>query len=207
MWVKNGDLERGLGWTALENLRNTRCQSYLNWFAFFVPYVPGCIWNSYQCQLVKTVDSEIFSSVQSLSCRLFATPWTAACQASLSINISLSLLKLVSIESVMPSNHLILCHPSSPQSFPASGSFPMSSLFVSGGQSIDASASVLPMNIQDWFPLRLTGLISLLFKGLSRVFNNTIESISSAVRLLYGPTLTSIHDYWKKYSFDYTDLC
>ena len=60
-----------------------------------------------------------------------------------------------------------------PQSFPASGSFPMSQFFASGGQSIGASASVLPMNIQDWFPLELTGLISLLSKGLSRVFSST----------------------------------
>ena len=96
----------------------------------------------------------IFSSVQSLSCvRLFVTPWTAACQASLSIANSWSLLKLISIESVIPSNHLILCRPLSSrlQSFPASGSFQVSWFFASGGQSIgvSASASVLPMNIQD----------------------------------------------------------
>ena len=82
------------------------------------------------------------SSVQSLSCaRLFATPWTAACQASLSIINSQSLLKLMFIESVMPSNHLILCCPfsSCPQSLPASGSFLMSRLFPWGGQSIKKS--------------------------------------------------------------------
>ena len=94
-----------------------------------------------------------FSSVQSLSrIPLFVTPWTAACQASPSITNSQSLLKLMSIEWVMPSDYLILCHPfSCLQSFPASGSFPMSQLFASGGQSIgvSASASVLPMNIQD----------------------------------------------------------
>ena len=91
------------------------------------------------------------SSVQSLSHdRLFVTPWTAACQAFLSITNSWSLLKLTSIESVMPSNHFILVVPfSCLQSFPASGSFPMSQFFLSGGQSIGASASVLPMNIQD----------------------------------------------------------
>ena len=87
------------------------------------------------------------------------------------------------------------------QSFPASGSFPMSQFFASGGQSIggSASASVLPMNIQDWFPLGLTGLISLPSKRLSRVFFNiTFKSISiSAVSFVYSPTLTSIHDYWK----------
>ena len=110
--------------------------------------------------------------------RLFVTPWTAARQASLSFTISHSLLKLMSIESVMPPSHLILCHPfsSCPQSFPASRSFPMSWPFASGGQLTGASASapVLPMNIQGWFPLQLTGLVSFLSKGLSRVFSSTI---------------------------------
>ena len=115
--------------------------------------------------------------VRSLSrVRLFVTPWTAAQQASQSFTISLSSLKLMSIQSVMPSNHLILCHPLSfcPQSFPESGSFPMSWLFASGVLSIGASSSAtdLPMNIQDWFPLGLTGLV-LLSKGLSRVFSST----------------------------------
>ena len=92
------------------------------------------------------------------------------------------------------------------QPYPASGSFPVSWLFASGGQSIRASAaSVLPMNIQDWFPLGLTGLISLQSQGLSRVFSNTnINSLELC--LLYGPTLMSIHDCWKNYSFDCTDL-
>ena len=108
--------------------------------------------------------------------QLFATPWTAACQASLSITNSRSLLKLKSIESVMLSNYLILCHPLLPPSiFPASGPSLTSCLFTSGGQSTgaSASASVLPMNIQNWFPLGLTGWISLQSKGLSRVFSNT----------------------------------
>ena len=119
-----------------------------------------------------------FSSVHWLSCvRLFATPWTAALQASLSVTNSFSLLKLMSIESVMPSKHLILCHPLLLLSsiFPASGAFPMSQFFVSGGQSmgVSASASVLPMNIKGCFPLGWTGWISLQCKGLSRVFSNT----------------------------------
>ena len=87
--------------------------------------------------------------------------------------------------------------------FSASGPFPMSQLFASGGQSIGVSASapVLPMNIQDWFPLGWTGWISLLSKGLSRVFSN--KSINSlALSFLYSPTLTFIHDYWKNHSFD-----
>ena len=100
------------------------------------------------------------------------TPWITARQASLS---SQSLLKLMSIRSVMPSSHLILCHPLLllPQSLPASGSFPMSQLFTWGGQSIGVSASVLPINTQDWSPLGWTGWISLQSKGLSRVFSNT----------------------------------
>ena len=123
-----------------------------------------------------------FSSVQLLSrFWLFATPWTAARQASLSTTLSTtnsrSSCKLMSIESVMPSNPLILCRPLSSclQSFPASGSFQMSQLFAPGGQSIgvSASTSVLPMNTQDWSPLGRTDWISLQSKGLARVFSNT----------------------------------
>ena len=109
-----------------------------------------------------------FSSVAQ-SCPTLCDPWTAACHASLFITNSQILLKLMSIESMMPSNHLILCCPFSSclQSSPASRSFPMSQLFASGGQSIgvSTSASVLPMNIQDSFPLGWTGWISLLSKG------------------------------------------
>ena len=115
--------------------------------------------------------------VQSLSLVwFFVNSWTAACQASLSITNSWSLLKLISIKSVMPSNYFILCHPRLPSIFfPASGSFPVSQFFASGGQSIGVSAlvSVLPMNIQDWFPLGLTGWTFWHSKGLSRVLSNT----------------------------------
>ena len=115
------------------------------------------------------------SSVQSHShVQLFATPWTAAHQASLFLTISQTLLKCLSIESVMPSNHFILCRPfsSCPQSFPTSESFPISQFFESGGQSTGASASVsvLPMNIQDWFSLGLAGLISFQSKWFSSKF-------------------------------------
>ena len=147
--------------------------------------------------------------VRSLSCvQLLATPGTAASQASLSFTVSQSLLKFMSFESVVPqpSHPLSPSFSSSPQSFPASESFPMSWLITSGSQSIwaSASASVLRINIQDWFPLRLTGLICLLFKGLSRVFSNTtFKSINSSVLSFhYSPTLTSIHDYWKNHSFN-----
>ena len=92
------------------------------------------------------------------------------------------------------------------QSFPAPGSFIMSQFFASGGQSTgaSASASVLPMNIQDWFPWGLTGWIPLQSKGLSRVFSiPQFKSINSSVlSFLYSPTLTSIHDYWKNHSLD-----
>ena len=117
----------------------------------------------------------VISSVRSYS-RVFATPWTAVHQASLSITNSQSLLKLMSIKSVMLSNRLILVF-SCLQSFPASGSFLRSQLFTSGGQSTGASpsASALPMNIQDWFPLGLTGVLSLQSKGLSRVFSDTTQ--------------------------------
>ena len=119
-----------------------------------------------------------FVVVQSLKPRLtLCDPWTAAHQASLSFTISWSLLTLMSIESMMLSNQLILCWPLSSclQSFPASESFLMSQLFTSGGQSTGASSSAwaLPMNIQGLFPLGLTGLTSLQSKGLSRVFSNT----------------------------------
>ena len=101
---------------------------------------------------VKLEHESAISSVQSLShVQLFVTPWIAACQVSLSITSSRSLLKLMSIDLVMPSNHLILCRPfSCLQSFPASGSFPVSQFFSSGSQSIgaSASASVLP----NWGP-------------------------------------------------------
>ena len=118
-------------------------------------------------------------------------PWTAAHQASLSITNSSSSLKLISIESVMPSNHLILCHPLlHHQSFPASGSFQMSQLFASGGQSIgvSASTSVLPMNTLDGSPLGWTGWISLQSKGLSFIVNQ-LDSFKSLKKLVLSNNL------------------
>ena len=118
-----------------------------------------------------------------------------------------------------PSSHW--CHPnisssvvpfsSCPQSFPASGAFQMSHLFTSGGQTIgvSASTSVLPMNIQDWFPLRLTGLASCSPRDSQESSPKPqFKSINPLVlSLLCGPTLTTIHDYWKDHSFAYIDLC
>ena len=127
------------------------------------------------------MDPFLLSLVQSLShVWLFATPWTAACQASLSTTNCQSLLRLISIESVMPSNHLILYHPLLVlHSFClTSGSFKMSHFFTSCGQSIgvSASASVLLVNIQGWIPLGWTAWTSLLSKGLLSVFsNNTVQ--------------------------------
>ena len=147
----------------------------------------------------------MISSVQLLSrVWLFATPWTTACQASLSITNS----------GVYPNSCPLSrwCHPtisssvipfsSHPQSFPALGSFPMSQLFVSGGQSIEvpASTSVLPMNTQDWSPLGWIGWIFL----QSRVFSNTTIQKHQffGIQLFLWSTLKSIHDHWKTCSFD-----
>ena len=130
-------------------------------------------------KLVKLQFSSVqFSSVQSLSpVQLFATPRITACQASLSITNSRSSLRFMSIESVMPSSHLILCRPLLllPQSLLESESFPMSQLFAWGGQSTGASAvaSFLPKKSQGWSPSEWTGWISLQSRGLSRVFSNT----------------------------------
>ena len=129
-----------------------------------------------------------FVAVQSLyRIQIFVTPWTAAHQALLSSTISQSLLKFLSTESVMLSNATsFFCL----QSFPASGFFPMSRHFASSGQNIWAStsASVLPMNFQDWFPLWLTGLITLQSKELSRVFSST----TNWKHQLFGTS-----SYWK----------
>ena len=132
-------------------------------------------------------------------------------QASLSFTVSRNLFRLMFIESVMPSNHLILCHPLLllPSIFPSIGVFfPVNLLFASGGQSIgdSASASVLPMSVQCLFPLGLTGLISLPSKGLSRIFSST-TILKQQFLSLYGWSFTSIHDYWRNHSFDYMDLC
>ena len=136
------------------------CELFFNTCHFFVPIY-------------------IFSqSVQSLShVQLSVTPWTAACQSSLSITNSRSSPKLMSIESVVLSNHLILCHALllPPSIFPRIRIFSNESVLCIRWPKywVSASTSVLPMTIQDWFPLGWTGWISLESKGLSRVFSNT----------------------------------
>ena len=149
-------------------------------------------------------------SVQLLSCVwLFATPWTAACQDSRTITNSQSLLKLTSIELVMPSNHLILCHPLVllPSILPSIRVFQMSQPFASGGQSIGASAlaSVLPMN-------EYSGLISFRMDWLDLLaVQGTLKSLlqhhSSKPSILqcsafFTVHFTSINDYWKNHSLD-----
>ena len=136
------------------------------------------IWEDFMCHRA----TKPINSVQSLSpVQLFGTPWTAAGQASLSITNSWSLLTLMSIESVMLSNHLILCHTLlMPSVFPSIKVFSNESvLHISQSIGASASALLLPMNIQDWFPLGLTGLLSLQSKGLPRVFSNSIVQFSS----------------------------
>ena len=153
-----------------------------------------------QEQTIKSCVAELLSHLQ-----LFAIPWTASSPGVCSNSCPSSRWCHPTISSsVVPFS-------SCPQSFPASGSFPMSQLFASGGQSTGASpsASVLPTNIQDWLPLGLAGWISLQSKGLSRVLqhHSSKASSSSTLGILYGPVLTSIRDYWKNHSFDYKYLC
>ena len=147
-----------------------------------------------------------FSTIQSLShVRLFAIPWTAACQASLSITNSWSLLKLMSIESLMPINHLILCCPLLllPSIFPSIRVFSTeSALYIRWPKYWSFSCRVSPSN-------KNSGLISFRvdwFDFLAVQDSSPapqFKSISSSVfSFLYGQILTSLHDYWKNHSFD-----
>ena len=144
---------------------------------------------------------------------LFATPWTAAHQASLSITISWSFLKFMSIEQVMPSNYLILCCPLLllPSIFSIIRVFSSeSALRIKWPKFWNFSFSISPSNeYSGLVSFKITGLISLLSKRLSRVFSSTeFKSINSLVQSLhYGPTLTSTHNCWKNHSLDRMDLC
>ena len=158
----------------------------------------------------------LFSSVQLLShIRLFATPWTAACQASLFITSSWSLLKLKSVESVMPSNHLILCHPLllllPPSIFPSISVFSNESvLSIRWPKYWSFSFSISPSNEYSGLIYFRTDRFDLLAVqgALKSSAAPQFESISSLVlSLLYSPTLTSTHDFWKNHSFDNTNLC
>ena len=149
--------------------------------------------------LIGSFRSVQFSSVQSLShVRPFATPWTTACQASLSITNSQKPPKPMSIESVMPSNHLILCRPFLllPSIFSSIRVFSSeSALRIRWLRYWSFSFNISPSNEHPGLILGWTGWISSQSKGLSRVFSNTTVQNSSALSFLYSPTLTSIHDY------------
>ena len=136
-----------------------------------------------------------------------AMPWTAACQAFLSISNSRSLLRFMSVESVMPSNHLILSSPSPPAFNPSQhqGLFQLVNSSHQVAKVLEFhSTSVLPVNIQDWFPLGWTGWIS--FSPRDSQESSPAPQLksvnSSALSFLYSPTFTSIHDYWKNHSLD-----
>ena len=144
--------------------------------------------------------------VVQLLCPTLCNPMGCSMPGFPSFTIFQSLLRFTSIELVKLSNHLILCRPLLHllQSFPALGSLPTSWLFASGGQSIGVSASVLPMNIQGWFHLGLTSLISLQSKELSSLLqhHNSKALVLQPSAFFYGPTLISVHDYWKNHSFN-----
>ena len=163
---------RGSRWHKGKTNLTSSVQNVLNLLSVFL--ISWQNWPDFRGNSVQ------FSSVQSFSCiRLFVTPWTAAHQASLSITNSWSLLKLMSIESVMPSNHLIFCHPLllPPSIFPSIRVFPNeSALCIRWLKYWSFSFNISPSNEHsDWFPLGWTGLISLQSKGLSRVFNTMVQ--------------------------------
>ena len=159
-----------------------------------------CLFNLY----AEIISDQLLSRV-----RLFVTPWITARQASLSITISQSSLKLTSIQSVMPSSHLILGCPLLllPSSLPASEYFPMSQLFTWGGQStgVSALASFLLKKSQGWSPSEWTGFGSPCSSRDSQESSLTpqFKNInSSGLSFLHSPTLASIHDHWKNHSLD-----
>ena len=162
--------------------------------------------------ITVTLSTHLFSSVQLLSCvQLLAIPWTEALQAYLSITNTWSILKLMSIKSAMSSNHIIFYHLLLllPLIFPRMRVFYSESVLHIRWQkywSFSFSIST-PNEYSGMISLGLTGLVSLQSKGLSRVFSNIKSINSSVLSFLYGPNYTSIHDYWKNHSFDYTDLC
>ena len=169
---------------------NAPTGSLCNWAPNHIPFKE---FRSHVCVYLKPIcwqDSSSFASsfwllmewwpkaqISSVtqSCLTLCEPMNYSTQASLSTTNSKSLLKLMSVELVMSSNHLILCFPLFLLSsiFPISGSFPMCQFFASGGPCIGVSASVIPMNIQGWLPLGLTGWISFKSKRLTRVFSNS----------------------------------
>ena len=197
-----------LGIREAQNGRHNLSQSkiYMHfYFSCMMQILENCInfskWNGY----IHLCSVQFSSVVQ--SCPTLCNPMNRSTPGLPVHHYSQSLLKLMSIESVMPSSHHILYRPLLPPSiFPSIGSFQMNQFFTTGSLSIGVSASKsdLPMNIQDWFPLGWTNWISLQSKGLSRVFSNTTVQKHQffGVSFLYSPTLTSIHDSWKNHRFD-----
>ena len=199
---------RILEWVSMPSSRRTSWPRDRIW----VSYV-SCIARQI-LSLPLTIPGKSLSSVQLLShVRLFEAPWAATCQASLSITNSWSLLKLMSIELVMPSNHLILCRPLLlPSIFPSIRVFSNESvLHIRWQKYWSFSFSISPSNEYsglnsfriDWLDfLAVQGTLKTL-KILLQYQKQLIKSIdSSALSFLYSPTLTSIHDYWKNKSFD-----
>ena len=174
-------------------------------FLEFFPFVVGI-----RRDIVSILLPGQFSSFQSLSCaRLFVTPWTAACQASLSITRSWSLLKFMSIESMLPSNHLIFCHPLLllPSIFTSIRVYSSESVLCIRWPKYWSFSFSTSLPVQDWFPLGLTGLTSLQSKELSRVFFNTIvqkHQFFSAQLFLWSNS--HIHT-WLLENPSHMDLC
>ena len=180
----------------------------------FVDKVISLLFSMLSRLLILSFQGIQFSSVQSLSCvQLFATPWTPACQASLSITNSRSPPKPMSIKSMMPSNHLILCHPLLllPSIFPIIRVFSNeSALCIRWPMYWSFSFNISPSNEHPGLiSFRIDWLDFLLFQGTLKSFPNTkFKSISSSVlSLLYIPVLKFIDDHWKNHNLDYTDLC
>ena len=166
-------------------------------------YVPTYIF--YFCFVSNTYCC--YCCFQLLSCVwIFVTPWTSACQASLSMSVSLSLFKLMFIESVMPSNHFILCHPL----LLLPSIFPNISIFSNESAPCirwPFSFSINPSNEYSWlisFRIDWSDLLAVQESSPALQFKSIN---SSGLSLLYGPTLTSIHDYWKNHSFHFKDFC
>ena len=166
------------------------------------------VWNI-KTSIERHLQLEILSTDSSVTqlCLTLCDPTDCSMPGSLSITTSRSLLKLMSIELVMPSNLLILCHPLiMPSIFSSSRTNPVSQFFTSGGQrvGVSASGSVLPMNIQNWFPLGLTGWSPYSPRDSQETSpTSQFKTInSSGLSFLYSPTLISIHDYWKNHSID-----
>ena len=178
----------------------------------------GCVWSAPQAPSLSSRQISLACSLSSLccyccwvakSCSTFVTSQTAACQASLSSTVSWSLLRFTSLELVMLSNYVILRRLPFPFAFNLSQHRGLFQWVSSSYIRASASASVLPMNIYDWFPLGWTGWISLLSKGLSRVFSRTTvwKHQFFCAQPSLCPTLIFVHDYWKNHSFDNMYLC